>query len=845
MSVKAKILNSIKILNFNRKTRNFKKLEKEEWRTVARDIAPSSYKNKTKYLVCDKTIIKYFVIGVSRHGEKGLPKNLSPTILEDLMNIDIGNYTIGITTAVIEIPNYEAANSLQSAESGIIGNQHVEQKSNKSSYISADTRADLKDVNETIVKIHNQDEKMIGQALILAILAEDIDSMKTATGHVKKVLGAKLVRIEEPTSMMELAMQTALPFPIVPNKFQGDPLSHTAAKLLAATDVNVHTDQIGLRLGYRKGHQSQQVAVDLTKLPAGHLLVIGQTGSGKTTAVLAWMYRAYTELGFNCVFITAKKDEKTNHRNVAIEAGDDGIIIDVGPEDQSINPLQIVYDEDNVKDTPFGWASVVHEHINTVVQFFSVFLEEGMSSPKRSYINRTLIELYEQYGIYIDRPETLKKSLRDTKYPLMEDLISIWEKDLKAGLRGDLQKTVYSMINNTFQLGHKGAFSWINRDSNIDISKRFIVIDVSSIKDTKMREAMNVFVTRIVWQKFRANKKNKKDDKKNKRYTIIAIDEAREFFKNQTTRDAIIDQLTQARTDKVFIWLMTQQLTDIKKSGVGEEVQNNIFVDVAFGPDQVESKVELVSKYYHFTEKDERDWILCGTGQAMVMIRGKKTPVEIKLTKYELGMIKGDNLRQRKLAENQSTAIGNPIDERVKKLVEENGLCVASWIRENEQPNDDFMSDAEDYFTALGWERTTFISAIGSGKVKAWIRPRLIINDKVGSQSKTHYATVMQIAGYLLINGIEETSVHHTDNVDVSTRVGDDPLAFEFEMPGSHTGKQLRDKQTRAEVDHALCYFIGTSDNVKFLRQEVVAQNVVQRGVNLKRLLNILIEEQK
>ena len=103
----------------------------------------------------------------------------------------------------------------------------------------------------------------------------------------------------------------------------------------------------------------------------------------------------------------------------------------------------------------------------------------------------------------------------------------------------------------------------------------------------------------------------------------------------------------------------------------------------------------------------------------------------------------------------------------------------------------------------------------------------------------------MQIAGYLLINGIEKTSVHHTDNVDVSTRVGDDPLAFEFEMPGSHTGKQLRDKQTRAEVDHALCYFIGTSDNVKFLRQEVVAQNVVQRGVNLKRLLNILIEEQK
>jgi len=207
-------------------------------------------------------------------------------------------------------------------------------------------------------------------------------------------------------------MHTALPFPVLPEWIQGDPLTNQAAVFMAAQNTKPYSDDKGLRIGRVKGTKSSQFVVDLDSLPAEHMLWIGQTGSGKTTAVLTMMLRMFTELGYTCIFITSKADEGTNHRYTAMACGDDGTIIDIGPNEHSINPLQIVYDEQYIDDTPYAWASVVHQHINLVTRFFAVFLEEGMSAPKRSYINETLLELYESCGIYVDRPETLKDALR-------------------------------------------------------------------------------------------------------------------------------------------------------------------------------------------------------------------------------------------------------------------------------------------------------------------------------------------------------------------------------------------------------------------------------------------------
>ena len=696
MGVIAKLRDVGNVFTHKSKRNEIRQLEKKHWRTVARDIAPSTFTFHPQCITSGDTILKYILVGVTRHGERGLPKHLNDELLNSLMDVEVGAYTIGMTTAIIRVPNGEASKALHSAEMMQVGNQHVERKGNKSAYVSSDTRSDLIDTDEDAKKIHNQEEVMTWTAFILTVMAESQADMQTAVGHITQVLGAKLVRNEIPSGKMEAVMKTAMPFPYMPEWAHGNPLTSHAAILLAAQNVNTYSDDRGLRMGHIKGKPSQPMTIDLDTLPAKHLLAVGQTGSGKTTAILTYLARATNEMfsedGFtNIVFITAKHDEGTNHRYLARQAGDDGTVIDIGPSKHTINPLRIVYNEKNVEDTPFEWASVVHRHISLITRFFAVFLEDGMSSAKRSYINESVIRLYEQFGIHIDRPETLKEALRTVEYPHMADLIDLWIRDRDAGGLGDRGKTINSMINNTFQLSRTGALSYINNDSNIAIDKRVIVIDVSAITDERMREAMNVFTTGVMWQKFR-------DTRKDGKQTIIAIDEARTFLQNPTTRADLINQLTQARSDNVAIWLMTQQLSDISKNDVEDEVKNNMFINIAFGPGKDESKIPLVKDYYNFTDKEIRDWVKCGVGEAMIMCQGNKSPVEIKLTDYELSVIKGMKWDAETEPTNLSTAIGSSIDERVQKLVEENGFCLASWCID--ESDEDYLYPTS-YFASI------------------------------------------------------------------------------------------------------------------------------------------------
>lgn len=803
-------------------------METKNWLTVARDIAPSSITYKPNYIICDGTITKYILI-VSRHGRKALPNNLSEQMLSDIMKVDLGNYTISISTAVMRIIDYEASKMVNYAEMSNIGNQYLEKESSNSSYVSAEIRSEMSDINEMATKLQHKAESLIRFCFVIGIHAETMDDLRLAEGKIIQILG--LVRSEIPTGRMKAIMKTALPFPDMPDWAQADVLSKDGAKLIAGQNVNPKSDDQGLRLGHKKGNPAQSITVNLDNLPAGHMLITGPTGTGKSTAILTWLWRACTELDCNCVFVTAKADQGTNHRNIPKELGNNGAVLDIGPGMYHVNPLHIIYNEDQITDTPFGWANVVHQQIRLVTRFLSVYLGDAWSSPKRGYINETIVRLYAQYGIHIDRPETLKNTLKTAKYPLMDDLIELWKQDLKECGQGDRKKTISSLINNTFSLTKNGSLSYINNESNIGdhLNKRFLVIDVSSI-DPEMREAMNVFVTGLIYQRFRVTDKDA-------RKTIVVIDEAGVFFRDPTTRADIVTQLTQARSSGVSMWFSTQQLFDIESSGIAPIVKQNVFVSVAFGPGGDVSKIKPVVEYYQLDDFETTQYTNCGVGEAMVMIQGNKIPVKIQLTPYELSVLDDTTKTEEKHAKYQSTAIDNPIDELVLKLVEDNGICMTSWILET------YSAIEDDYFKSIGWTAITCASAIGAGKLKAWARPKLIIDEKVGAQSKDHYCTVLQIAGYLRINNVHQTEVHHSDNVDVSTIIGAKFVAIEYERPGSHTSDELFRKQIRAEESYDICYFVGITENLPFLKGSVIKQNVIQRGINLKRLLDILIGE--
>jgi len=805
---------------YKAQVKEFEKLGRERWRTVARDIAPSHIKYRPTYVKCDDTLIKYILVGVTRHGTRGLPKKLTQDIVSDLQDVTLGNYTIGITSCVEPIPAPETNRMLAEAEDMNLGNRKVEQESNKSTYVSADTRFDMDDINETIRAIHDKTDKLIGFTEIISIRAEDETSMRNAIGHVLQVLDNHGVRAEQPVGTTKDMLQTSMPFPFMPTWTQSESLSHQVATFLAITNINSETDERGLRYGDDMV-TGDPIIVDLERLPAMHHLFVGETGSGKTTAVLAYLQRLCIQLGFNVVLVTPKKDDLTNYRNVAASLGDDAEIIDIGPKADNINPLQIVYNPEYIGDHPYDWAAVVHNHVSLVVRFFTAFLEDGMTAPKRSYINESLIRLYKNCGIDVSRPETLKQSLAIGNFPCMNDLIELWKQDLgEAGYTARVQ-TIDSMISNTFQLSSTGSLAYMNKPSSISVDKEFTVIDVSGVPPEAL-DAMNVFVTGLMWQKFRNTRKSGKP-------TMIVIDEARVFLQDKT----LMMQLTQARSEDVGIGFCIQQLADLTMHKVEDIVKTNVFVNVVFGPGGDAGKLSLVSKYFNLTDEDGTRWIQCNTGEAMLIVRGRKTPIKITLTDYELAVIKGTEKTNIEDPEYQPPAIAFGIDEQVRALVDEHDVCLDLWT----------SGDAGHYFGALGWQTHSTQDAFSAGKVRTWVKPGKIKNGHILNQTTDHYMTVVQIAGKLLVSGIDDVVVSHHDSVDVSAQIRDERIAFEYERPSSHTKDELTGKLLAAETNHSRCYFVGSTANEGLLKNAVGEHNVIKRGASLKQLIDILTHQ--
>lgn len=805
---------------YRARAKEFERQGREQWRTVARDIAPSHITYRPTYARCDDTLIRYILVGVTRHGTRGLPKKLSADLVSDLQDVSLGNYTIGIMSGVEPIPAPETNRLLNEAEDFNLGNRKVEQQSNKSTYVSADIRLDMDDITGLIKAVHEKTDKLVGFTEIISIRAEDETSMRNAVGHVLEVLDTHGVRAEMPVGSTKDLLQASMPFPFMPIYMQSEILSSTAATLLAIQNINSETDEKGLRYGDDMV-TGDPIIVDLDKLPAKHHLIVGETGSGKTTFVLAMGQRLVTQLGYNFVLVTPKADDLTNYRNVAASLGVDGAIIDVGPKADSINPLQIVYNAEYIEDTPYDWAAVVHRHVSLVVRFFTAFLEDGMTAPKRSYISESLVRLYKNCGIDVGKPEALKQSLAIGKFPCMNDLIELWKQDLDEAGHTDRGKTISSMIANTFQLSRLGSMSYINRESSISIDKQFTVIDVSGV-DPELLDAMNVFVTGLMWQKFKNTRKSGKP-------TMILIDEARVFLQDKT----LMTQLTQARSDNVGIGFCIQQLADLKMHGVEDIVKTNVFVNLVFGPGGDESKLPLVADYFNFNEAESKRWVQCNTGEAMLVVRGRKTTIKIALTDYELSVIEHTNTPVIGDAEYQPPEVGFEIDERVRALVDEHHVCLDVWT----------SGDAERYFGTLGWQTHSTQDAFTAGKVKTWVKPSIIKNGHILNQTTDHYMTVVQIAARLLLSGVDDVVIEHHDGVDVSATIDGEQIAFEYERPGSHTKEELTDKLLRGETNHWRCYFIGSTTNEALLKSAVGGHNVVKRGIGLKELIDTLTHQ--
>lgn len=791
--------------------------ENEYWAAASRNIAPvtlEEHKNG-KYLIINKKVYgRCIIVGVPTALENGYPEGLGDTLYTKLIELSDHGRQLAYSLKLVPVSSIEARKEIQKSiyMTEVNADRSIENNVKRKG-------VNLRDMDTVIAQEHNVSNyrdvianrhKLYKSAFIITMWADTEEDLYATEADIITILESENVKSEIPDYWHKEAYLAAQPYNLPIDFAEVQLLTPYAAVLASSRNPNSRTDTKGVWFGVDKV-TNKDIIIDIDKLVAPHLIGLGATGSGKTASTFAYLMRILGT-GYRVIYMTPKADTGTNHRALCDFYGDSASLIDIGPQGHNINPLQIIYDRSAMKDNVSEYVHAFNTHKEIMIRFLNVWFEGTGSVNMDNRLDAALSRVYQDAGIVRDMPSTW----HNANWPVVRDLIKVFERDLENEKDSEDRKTLKSVLNKTRSMADGGLLDYMNRPTDTDFSKDLIVIDLSGTPPV-IQDAMNVLVAGICGQRFRAD---------NQRSTVICVDEAGVFLRNQKLTEFLLRTLTMGRSSKISLWCLTQQPSDLKKADVAEEFFTNMSLKFVLGLNMTGDNVDVVAKQFKLGEYEINHLLSCDVGEGIFIIGNQKIPLRIQMTEKELDIIKGRTGNH--LISDNDSDFETSIDSDLKDLILEEGFCLDTW---------------SENFNLAGWRREIVQNAIQSaGQITAWIREDLIGPDGlVMNQSLDHFATVCQIAGYCKQKGAEVKIIHFGD-ADIVFSIDNITYAIEYVRSGSHTIPELQEKKSRLLKDYDYVFFMCSQRYLQKLQEAVGIDNCVSRGTKLKDLLDGILQ---
>lgn len=834
MSIKAKIRG----LNTLRKHNNHIATEEIAvnggWWDVTRKILPPAIDEKMNHLIfTDGTFAKCIVVGVPKFDVPGYSRSINPGLVGSLLNTVQDRCFIGYSFTITPFGQADSNRALEDAEFRNLQDQMNEKDTNSLGHVKNKTMFVAGDIKDDQYDIHKQIKRQFYTSCIITIRADSLQELDIAYSHVTRILQNNLVGYVPAEGKMLETYESAQPWGTIANHTIVDCTSPQVAALLPTVRLDSRTDLSGIWFGNQKIQNSEDrgkpIMVDLDALSAGHGFIFGPTGSGKTVLEVVLGMRAHDQEDYRIIYLTVKSDAGTQFRSVPSFYKDRGAVIDlgIGKDKSAINPLQIIFDETMIDGTEEEYLRTYHKHKITANLFFDAFLKTGLTDNQSHYLDMTLNTIYAKYGIISltsDRITCHPDKWHDgANFPTIHLLRKLWKDEMDSGGLGRMKESAESLYNRTGNLSNTGAYAYINRQTNADLSKDFIVFDLSGL-DKGLQDAMSSLVTAVIGARFNTDAARK---------TLLIIDEGVAFARNPERLNFISDAYMMGRSQQITAVISFTQPTDMSHELAAMLKTNSMWAYI-LGKGMGKDSVEYVENFFKLSKEDALELTNSGIGEGLLILGNQTIPINFKVTDQELSVLKGTNNEPKKA----STDGAFMLRESVADLVIQHGFCLDEWI---ENPDQDLIKD-------WGYEPHLIQRVDANGKAKAWIKSDIVDKTvpnkpKIYNQTLDHYASVVMIAGNLLERGFEDVVVNHFDDEDVRARLGDQEFSFEYERQGSHTEKQLEAKRIKLESTNSRCLFVCQSSYRKFVAKAVGEQNTYTRGTALKAAIDAVFSE--
>ncbi len=405
-------------------------------------------------------------------------------------------------------------------------------------------------------------EKMFDVGLYITIYADNENELFKIENEIKSILEAKLVYLKPALFQQEEGFKSVIPVGTdllgVHQKLNSEPLS----SLFPFVSFDLTSDK-GILYGVNR-HNSSLVIFDRFSLENYNSITFAKSGSGKSYATKLEIIRT---LMFDTEVIVI--DPEREYEYLAEAIGGRYFNISLSSENH-INPFDLAIPRED--ETA---ADVLRSNTINLVGLFRIMLG-GLTPEEDALVDRAITETYAIKDI------TATSDFSNIEPPLLSDFELVL-----SGMEG-----TESILSRLSKYTHGSWSGFINRPSNVDINRKFVVFSVRDMEDELKPVAMYI-VTHFIWNSVRKVLKKR----------LLVVDEAWWMMKSEDTASFLYSIAKRGRKYYLGLATITQDVGDFMKSPYGIPIVTNSSIQILLK--QSPSTIDILQKTFNLTDEEK------------------------------------------------------------------------------------------------------------------------------------------------------------------------------------------------------------------------------------------------
>lgn len=457
----------------------------------------------------------------------------------------------------------------------------------------------FQDIESLRDQLQQAQEKIFDVGLYVTLYGDNDDALDKIETEIRSILDAKLIYLKPANYQQEEGFLSVAPighdYLEITSKINSTPLS----SLFPFVSFDL-TSNKGILFGINM-QNSSLVLFDRFSLENYNSVIFAKSGSGKSYTTKLEILRS---LMFDTDVIVLDPEREYEYLTEAV--GGRYFSVSLNSE-HHINPFDLPIPRED--ESP---ADVLRSNIINLVGLMRIMLG-GLSAEEDSIMDNAISETYALKDISADSDFSNKPA------PLLADLELVL-----AGMEGG-ESLAQRLTKYT-----QGSWSgFMNRPTNVDINKQFVVFSVRDMEDELKPIAMYIIMHHI-WNVVRRNLKKR----------LLVVDEAWWMMKAEDTASFLFSMVKRGRKYFLGVATITQDVEDFLRSPYGKPIITNSSIQLLLK--QSPAAINLLQETFNLTEEEKYLLLESGVGEGIFIAGLKRVAIAVKASYTENQIITSD-----------------------------------------------------------------------------------------------------------------------------------------------------------------------------------------------------------